>query len=181
MCSIDEAALASNSVDRSWAVVARPFIRQQLASYFYVLLAELATVLFGVAEYSLAVLPALALPAAFCAVALASDARLHRRRMRGRCAVACGAGTRCSQLARAFAADGGRRVGSVVLVAGVHARSSRAAAGNECARRACRLRRFRAPGPPQRRISGVLAGAARGPMLAVPACNAVQPESPPCH
>jgi hypothetical protein len=90
---IDEAALASNIVDRPWAVVARPFIYQQLAPYFYVLLAKLATVLFGVTEYSLrlpallaglAFLPALALltkrlfalPAAFCAVAFATGARL---------------------------------------------------------------------------------------------------------
>jgi hypothetical protein len=41
-----EAALASNIIDGSWgssAVVARRFIYQQLAPYFYVLLAKLAT------------------------------------------------------------------------------------------------------------------------------------------
>jgi 4-amino-4-deoxy-L-arabinose transferase-like glycosyltransferase len=90
---IDEAALASNIVDRPWSAVARPFIYQQLAPYFYVLLTKLLTVLLGVSEWSLrlpsllaglGLLPLLALlarrlfalPAAVCAVAFASFAPL---------------------------------------------------------------------------------------------------------
>jgi uncharacterized membrane protein len=90
---IDEAALASNIVDRSWSAVARPFIYQQLAPYFYVLLTKLFSVLLGVSEHvlrlpsllvGLATLPLMALlalrlfalPAAVCAVAFAGFAPL---------------------------------------------------------------------------------------------------------